>query len=129
MLAGFARRISRRMPRNVSQRYSTTLERCRWREFLRRPSLRAVLRYSGNASAVEPDDLAAFIVHEFATGLTTERRREANKKALAEFVGDVNGAVAPSDDWWLLGPFYVPSERWSNIPLFIGHLTTPGTGS
>ena len=78
------------------------------------------------AAAAEPGALAVFVVHEFATALTTQEKRWANKKALAEFVGDVTGAVAPDDDWWLLGPFQVPSERWSRIPLFIGHLTTPG---
>jgi len=58
------------------------------------------------------------------THLTTEKKRRENKKALAEFVGDVTGAVTPEEDWWLLGPFGVPSQRWSQIPLFIGHLTT-----
>jgi hypothetical protein len=53
-------------------------------------------------------------------------RRQANKQALAEFVGDVTGAFVPTDDWWLVGPFQVPAERWSRIPLWIGHLTTPG---
>jgi hypothetical protein len=81
---------------------------------------------AGTLAAADDDELAAFIVHEFATNLTTEGRREGNKKALAEFVGGVTGAVAPSDDWWLLGPFHVPSKRWSRVPLFIGHLTTPG---
>lgn len=82
---------------------------------------------AGTLAAVEGDEVAIFVVHEFATWLTTSKKREANKKALAEFVGDVTGAVAPDEDWWLLGPFYVPSELWSRIPLFIGHLTTPGT--
>jgi hypothetical protein len=81
---------------------------------------------AGTISAAGTDDLAAFIVHEFATPLTTEAKREANKQALAEFVGDVTGAVAPDGDWWLLGPFHLPSERWRHTPLFIGHLTTKG---
>jgi hypothetical protein len=52
------------------------------------------------------------------------QRRQANKQALPEFVGDVTGAAVPTDDWWLVGPFHVPGERWSRIPLWIGHLTT-----
>ena len=84
---------------------------------------------AGTLAAADGDDLAAFVVHEFATDLTTEAKREANKRALAEFVGDVTGAVAPDGDWWLLGPFHVPSRRWSKVPLFIGHLTTPGARS
>jgi len=84
---------------------------------------------AGTLAAAGTNDLAVFVVHEFATELTTVARRAANKKALAEFVGDVTGAVAPDEDWWLLGPFHMPSERWSQIPLFIGHLTTPGAGS
>jgi hypothetical protein len=82
---------------------------------------------AGTLAAAHTGGLAAFVVHEFATELTTERKRAANRRHLAEFVGDVTGAVAPADDWWLLGPFHLPSSRWSNIALFIGHLTTPGS--
>ena len=81
---------------------------------------------AGTLAAAKTDDLAVFLVHEFATALTTQKKREANKKALAQFIGDITGAVAPPDDHWLIGPFHVPSERWSRTPLFIGHLTTPG---
>ena len=84
---------------------------------------------AGTLAAAADDDLAAFVVHEFATDLTTEKKRHANKKALADFIHDVMGAVAPQDDCWLLGPFHVPSERWSRIALFIGHLTTSGIKS
>jgi hypothetical protein len=84
---------------------------------------------AGALAATNDDEIAAFVVHEFATSLTTVKRRQANKQALAEFVGDVTGIVVPTDDWWLVGPFYVPAERWSKIPLWIGHLTTPGEGA
>ncbi|MEA2445588.1 MAG: hypothetical protein QOJ12_2880 [Thermoleophilales bacterium] len=79
---------------------------------------------AGTLAATSDDEIAAFVVHEFATSLTTVKRRQANKQALAEFVGDVTGIAVPSDDWWLVGPFHVPAERWSKIPLWIGHLTT-----
>ena len=84
---------------------------------------------AGTLAAANGDDLAAFVVHEFATELTTKAKREADRRALAEFVGDVTGAVAPNEDWWLLRPFHVPGRRWSKLPLFIGHLTTPGARS
>ncbi len=71
--------------------------------------------------------MAAFIVHEFATALTTQKKRQANRTALAEFVGNVMGAVAPEQDSWLLGPSYVAAARWSKLPLYIGHLTTSGS--
>lgn len=51
----------------------------------------------------------------------------SRKPPLAEFVGDVIGAVAPDEDCWLPGPFHAPAEPWSRIPFYIGHLTTPGT--
>jgi hypothetical protein len=79
---------------------------------------------AGTLAAAEGGDTAVFIVHEFVTPLTTTKKRSENKQALAEFVGDITGAIAPGDDWWLLGPFHVPAERWASIPLFIGHLTT-----
>jgi hypothetical protein len=82
---------------------------------------------AGTLAAARSGHLAAFVVHEFATDLTTPAKRQANKRALEEFVGDVTGAVAPASDQWLLGPFHVPAERWSRTPLFIGHLTTHGT--
>jgi hypothetical protein len=80
---------------------------------------------AGTLAAAETGDLAAFVVHEL-TPLTSDKKREENKRALAEFVGDVTGAIAPDKDWWLLGPFYVPARRWSQSPLYIGHLTTTG---
>jgi hypothetical protein len=84
---------------------------------------------AGTLAATKDDEIAAFVIHEFATSLTTARRRRANKQALADFVGDVTGIVVPTDDWWVVGPFNVPGERWSRIPLWIGHLTTPGEGA
>jgi hypothetical protein len=68
-----------------------------------------------------------FVVHEFATAETSAQKRAQNKLALAQFLGDVFGAVAPDNDWWLLGPFGVPADRWLTIPLYIGHLTTGGS--
>jgi hypothetical protein len=82
---------------------------------------------AGTLAAAEDGELAAFVVPEFATDLTTEKKRLANRTTLAEFVGDVTGAVAPDEDWWLLGPFHATAERWSKVPYYIGHLTTPGT--
>jgi hypothetical protein len=81
---------------------------------------------AGTLVAARPAELAAFTVHEFTTKLTTEKKRRENKRAMAEFVGDITGAVAPGTDRWLLGPFHAPAERWSRTPLPIGHLTTPG---
>ena len=80
-------------------------------------------RWRAQYGGMKADDVK--VVHEFATALTTQAKREANKKALAQFIGDVTGTVAPAYDQWLIGPFHVPSARWSRIPLFIGHLTTP----
>jgi hypothetical protein len=82
---------------------------------------------SGTLAAVNSNKAAAFVVHEFATSLTSRDKRPANKLGLAQFAAHVLGATAPDDDWWLLGPFHVPTERWAHIPLYIGHLTTPGT--
>jgi hypothetical protein len=56
---------------------------------------------AGTLAAAQDGELAAFVVHEFATELTTEKKRVVNRTALAEFVGDVTGAVAPDEDWWL----------------------------
>jgi hypothetical protein len=58
---------------------------------------------------------------------TSADKRAQNKLALAQFLGDVTGAVPPDKDWWLLGPFGVPADRWLPIPLYIGHLTTSGS--
>jgi hypothetical protein len=84
---------------------------------------------AGTLAAAQEGQVAAFVVHEFATEMTTEKKRVMNGTALAEFVGDVTGAVAPEEDWWLLGPFHAQAERWSKIPYYIGHLTTPGTNA
>jgi hypothetical protein len=81
---------------------------------------------AGTLATTKADESAAFIVHEFVTPLTSEKKRRENKQALAKFVADITGAIAPEDDWWLLGPFNVPAKRWAQIPLFIGHLTTAG---
>lgn len=79
---------------------------------------------AGTLAAAEHNATAVFVVHEFATSLTTENRCAANRKALADFVEVIAGALVPSDDWWLEGPFHVPGDRWAAIPLWIGHMTT-----
>jgi hypothetical protein len=63
------------------------------------------------AAAEEPGETAVFVVHEFATAETTAAKRAKNKLALAQFVGDVTGAVIPDEDTWLLGPFGVPAQN------------------
>ncbi len=83
---------------------------------------------AGTLAAVEqPNAVAVFVVHEFATAETSAKKRAQNKLAFARFVGDVTGAVPRDEDWWLLGPFGVPAERWRDIPLYGGHLTTSGS--
>jgi hypothetical protein len=79
---------------------------------------------AGTLAAAHDGEFAAFIVHEFATELTTKKKRLENKTALGEFVSALTGIVPPAGDWWLLGPFKMPAERWSHTPLYIGHLTT-----
>ncbi|MCA1699040.1 MAG: hypothetical protein LC790_09130 [Actinobacteria bacterium] len=81
---------------------------------------------AGTLAAAAADDMAVFIVHEFVTHLTTPRKRVANKQALADFVEAITATAVPDEDAWLVGPFRVPADRWSAIPLWIGHLTTPG---
>jgi hypothetical protein len=81
---------------------------------------------AGTLAAVKSDEAAAFVVHEFATKLTNPGKRRANRLAFARFTMDVLGATAPDEDWWLLGPFHVPTARWAHIPLYVGHLTTGG---
>jgi hypothetical protein len=80
---------------------------------------------AGTLAAAGTGTQAVFVVHEFKTSKTTKRRRDANGAAIARFVEHVLGGVVPADqEWWLVGPFSVPAERWSKIPLWIGHLTT-----
>jgi hypothetical protein len=78
------------------------------------------------AAASKPGEIAVFVVHEFATFETTAAKRAKNKLALSQFVGDVTAAVTPDRDAWLLGPFHVPAQRWIEVPLYVGHLTTAG---
>lgn len=83
---------------------------------------------AGTLAAVErPNEVAVFVVHEFATTETSAKKRAQNKLALAQFVADVTGAIPPDEGCWLLGPFGVQAERWRDIPLYIGHLTTGGS--
>jgi hypothetical protein len=80
---------------------------------------------AGTLAAARPGDQAAFVVHEFKTQKTTKRRRDANAKAIALFVEQVLGGAGPAaGEWWLVGPFTLPAERWSETPLWVGHLTT-----
>jgi hypothetical protein len=83
---------------------------------------------AGTLAAADGDQTAVFVVHEFATSLTRPEKRQANKLALARFILAVTGASPPDDDWWLLGPFHVPASRWARTALYLGHLTTSGSG-
>lgn len=117
-------------PTNAPERLMGLLEDIAGSSLTEKPAL-GYLRYqlfsavAGTLAATPAGDAAAFIVHEFATHLTTPRKRAANKQALADFVQTITAAVVPDDDAWLEGPFYVPAARWSATPLWIGHLTTP----
>jgi TRAP-type C4-dicarboxylate transport system permease large subunit len=90
----------------------------------------ASLRYqlfsaiAGTLAAATRGEIAAFVVHEFATDQTTSRWRDANRVALAQFVEAIGGLAPPAGNAWVLGPFFVAAERWSATPLWIGHLTT-----
>ena len=126
-----AAKRARKEPTNAPERLKGLLEDIAGHSLTEKPAF-GDLRYqlfsavAGTLAAVAADDMAAFIVHEFATHLTTPRKREANKQALAEFVEAITGTVVPDGDAWLVGPYRVPADRWSAIPLWIGHLTTPG---
>jgi hypothetical protein len=77
---------------------------------------------AGTLAAVsEPGELAVFFVHEFATPETTPAKRAKNHLDLSRFLGDVFGAPALNVNPWLIGPLGVPAERWTRIPLYIGH--------
>ena len=116
-------------PTNAPQRLAGLLEDIAGSSLATSPSL-ADLRYqlfsavAGTLAAAADDETAAFVVHEFATHLTTPRKRSANRTALADFVEAIGGTRVPNDDAWLAGPFRVPAERWSAVPLWIGHVTT-----
>jgi hypothetical protein len=119
-------------PTNAPERLKGLLEDIAGSSLTKNPALGG-LRYqlfsavAGTLAAAANDEMAAFIVHEFATHLTTPEKRAANKQALADFVKAITGTVVPDTDLWLVGPFHVPAERWSGVPLWIGHLTTHGT--
>ena len=118
-------------PTNAPERLTGLLEDIAGSSLIEMPAL-GDLRYqlfsavAGTLAAATAADIAAFIVHEFATHLTTPPKRDANKQALAAFVQTIAGTPVPDDDAWLVGPFHVPADRWSATPLWIGHLTTPG---
>jgi hypothetical protein len=71
---------------------------------------------------------AVFVVHEFATTKTTDKKRRANAHDFAKFLDVVFPGVAGrrSGSSWLIGPAHVPgSPRLSSdMPLFIGKLVT-----
>jgi hypothetical protein len=84
---------------------------------------------AGTVAAAQPGEIAVFVVHEFATGLTKPEKRNANRLDLSRFVSDVTGDIPPDQDWWLRGPYFLPADRWVKTPLYIGHMTTPGADS
>ena len=55
---------------------------------------------------------AALVVHEFVTPETTAAKRQINARDLAAFVARLGG-TAPSVGSWLLGPFKVPGNDYS----------------
>jgi hypothetical protein len=118
-------------PTNAPERLEHLLDDIAAASLNRTPSF-GDLRYqlfsgiAGTLAAAHDGEIAAFVVHEFATSDTSKKKRLENRTALAQFVGDVTGAVAPDTDSWLLGPFSVPAERWAKRPLYIGHMTTSG---
>lgn len=122
-------------PTNAPQRLEGLLAAVTGSSVADRPELGA-LRYqlfsglAGTLAAAQEGESAAFVVHELKTSKTTASKRAANAKALSSFVVTVFGPEVPQEEWWLLGPFQVPGEKWSSIPLWIGHLTTaPGEKS
>lgn len=133
-LDGFGRAAKRKADRgertNAPQRLERLLADLAGTSLEARPEL-GKLRYqlfsgvAGTLAAAGPDDQAAFVVHEFKTPRTTQRRRNANAADIASFVEQVFGRVVPAgEEWWLLGPFRAQAARWARTPLWIGHLTT-----
>jgi hypothetical protein len=117
-------------PTNAPQRLKGLLADLAATTLEARPEL-GKLRYqlfsavAGTLAAAKPGSQAAFVVHEFKTPKTTAAKRNSNATAIAAFVRDIFGAVVPAgESWWLVGPFNVPATRWSEIPLWIGHLAT-----
>jgi hypothetical protein len=82
---------------------------------------------AGTLAATKPDQIAVFVVHEFATELSDAAKRHANKVDLAQFVRVVTGDTPPAEEWWLRGPYFLPAGRWRHTPLYIGHMTTPAS--
>lgn len=120
------------LPTNAPERLDGLLAAVAGSSLAERPELGA-LRYqlfsgvAGTLAAARENESTAFVVHELKTSKTTPSKRAANAKALASFVKAVFGSEVPQEEWWLLGPFQVPGEKWSSIPLWLGHLTTAPT--
>jgi hypothetical protein len=73
---------------------------------------------------------AVFVVHEFVTEKTQPRLRAANEAALTAFTERLFGSHPPAgESSWLLGPFHVPADRWADVPLWIGKISTDVTKS
>lgn len=81
---------------------------------------------AGTLAAAERDSTqAVFVVHEFITEKTDARLRAGNAAALSAFVARLFATPPPgSESSWLLGPFHVPAERWTHLPLWIGKIAT-----
>jgi hypothetical protein len=76
---------------------------------------------------------AVFVVHEFATPLTTAVNRRRNAQDLAAFIDEIFPGV-PGDrsgDAWLVGPAHLHgSPRLpADLPLYLGKLVTPTDSS
>ena len=133
-IAGYVRaadrKIARREATNAPRRLAELLKNIAGTTLAARPELKE-LRYqlfsgvAGTLAAADADGNAAFVVHEFDTSKTTQKKHEANAAALAAFVREIFGVTVPSHDGpWLVGPFHVPDPDWASIPLWIGHLKT-----
>jgi hypothetical protein len=133
-LASYARaadrKVERREATNAPQRLAGLLKNIAGTTLAERPELKE-LRYqlfsgvAGTLAAADANGYAAFVVHEFDTSKTTQKKHEANAAALATFVREIFRVAVPSHDRpWLVGPFHVPAPDWASTPLWIGHLKT-----
>ena len=59
------------------------------------------------------------MVASLSAELGTKRDPTGASTGKQPSLGEVTGAAAAADNWWLRGPFHLPSSRWSNIPMFM----------
>ena len=124
------KKVQLEQPTNAPDRLKDLLEDLVDSTLAERPEL-AALRYqllTGLAGTLtEAQDVnghAVFVVHEFVTSLTERRKREANHAALRLAVQALFGVDAPDAPAWLIGPLHTRGQRWANIDLWIGQMTT-----